>query len=149
MKRLLALLRKLPHRVDGSVFVEYLLLVTLVGIGVIAGSAHLAQCSHQRVERPGQRDCKYQHLTLDRCSFTTHDTPVAQFAPFHLALLRRAARCSSDRRSRIAFLRSTRRRGVEAVEVMVALPVLIVVTLAIFQFGILMLYLSGRSHGHD
>lgn len=41
MKRLLTLLRKLPYRVEGSVFVEYLLLVTLVGIGVIAGLATL------------------------------------------------------------------------------------------------------------
>lgn len=41
MKRLLTLLRKLPHRVEGSVFVEYLLLVTLVGIGVLAGLATL------------------------------------------------------------------------------------------------------------
>lgn len=46
---------------------------------------------------------------------------------------------SSARRRRITSSRSTRRRGVESVEVMVALPVLVIVTLAIFQFGILML----------
>ncbi len=36
MKRLL---RRFRNETDGSVFVEYLLLVTLIGIGVIAGLA--------------------------------------------------------------------------------------------------------------
>jgi pilus assembly protein Flp/PilA len=39
MKRLRKLFRNLFTRTHGSVFVEYLLLVTLVGIGVIAGLA--------------------------------------------------------------------------------------------------------------
>ena len=39
MKRLSKLFRRLVRRVDGAVFVEYLLLLTLVGIGVIAGLA--------------------------------------------------------------------------------------------------------------
>lgn len=37
--RLVGRLRQLRHDVEGSVFVEYLLLLTLVGIGVIAGLA--------------------------------------------------------------------------------------------------------------
>ncbi len=37
--RLAGRLRRLRKEVDGSVFVEYLLLLTLVGIGVIAGLA--------------------------------------------------------------------------------------------------------------
>jgi len=37
--RLAARLRRLRKDVDGSVFVEYLLLLTLVGIGVIVGLA--------------------------------------------------------------------------------------------------------------
>ena len=41
MKRLTNLLNKLRTQVQGSVFVEYLLLLTLVGIGVIAGLAAL------------------------------------------------------------------------------------------------------------
>jgi pilus assembly protein Flp/PilA len=39
MNRIGKLLRRLARRVDGAVFVEYLLLLTLVGIGVIAGLA--------------------------------------------------------------------------------------------------------------
>ncbi|MCO6457527.1 MAG: hypothetical protein J5I93_19680 [Pirellulaceae bacterium] len=39
MKRLLKTLHGLRTQVDGSVFVEYLLLITLVGIGIIAGLA--------------------------------------------------------------------------------------------------------------
>ena len=37
--RLAGSLRRLRKEVDGSVFVEYLLLLTLVGIGVIVGLA--------------------------------------------------------------------------------------------------------------
>jgi len=37
--RLEGRLRRLRHDVKGSIFVEYLLLLTLVGIGVIAGLA--------------------------------------------------------------------------------------------------------------
>ncbi len=37
--RLVGRLRQLRHDVGGSVFVEYLLLLTLVGIGVIVGLA--------------------------------------------------------------------------------------------------------------
>ena len=39
MRRLKTMLRRLHTQVDGGVFVEYLLLVTIVGIGVIAGLA--------------------------------------------------------------------------------------------------------------
>ena len=39
MRRLRRLLRRLYRQTDGSVFVEYLLLLTLVGIGLIAGLA--------------------------------------------------------------------------------------------------------------
>ncbi len=39
MKRIITLFRQLRTQVDGSVFVEYLLLLTLIGIGVIAGLA--------------------------------------------------------------------------------------------------------------
>lgn len=39
MKRLITLFHKLRTQIHGSVFVEYLLLLTLVGIGVIAGLA--------------------------------------------------------------------------------------------------------------
>lgn len=39
MKRLMHLYRKLRAQIGGGVFVEYLLLLTLVGIGVIAGLA--------------------------------------------------------------------------------------------------------------
>lgn len=39
MKRLINRVKKLRTQVQGSVFVEYLLLLTLVGIGVIAGLA--------------------------------------------------------------------------------------------------------------
>ena len=39
MNRIGKLFRRLARRVDGAVFVEYLLLLTLVGIGVIAGLA--------------------------------------------------------------------------------------------------------------
>ena len=39
MRRLKKLLRRLRTQIAGGVFVEYLLLVTLVGIGVIAGLA--------------------------------------------------------------------------------------------------------------
>ncbi len=39
MHSLLNLWRRIVRQVDGAVFVEYLLLVTLVGIGVIAGLA--------------------------------------------------------------------------------------------------------------
>jgi pilus assembly protein Flp/PilA len=39
MNRIGKLLRRLARRVDCAVFVEYLLLLTLVGIGVIAGLA--------------------------------------------------------------------------------------------------------------
>lgn len=41
MKRLLRIFRQLRRQVQGAVFTEYLLLVTLVGIGVIAGIATL------------------------------------------------------------------------------------------------------------
>lgn len=41
MRRFLRLLQKLRDQVHGAVFTEYLLLVTLVGIGVIAGIATL------------------------------------------------------------------------------------------------------------
>lgn len=37
--RIIRLLARLRKRVDGAIFVEYLLLLTLVGIGVIAGLA--------------------------------------------------------------------------------------------------------------
>ena len=39
MKRLRTLITRLRSEVKGAVFVEYLLLLTLVGIGVIAGLA--------------------------------------------------------------------------------------------------------------
>ncbi len=39
MKRLFSILRQLRDDARGSVFVEYLLLLTLIGIGVIAGLA--------------------------------------------------------------------------------------------------------------
>ncbi len=39
MKRLRTLITRLRTEVKGAVFVEYLLLLTLVGIGVIAGLA--------------------------------------------------------------------------------------------------------------
>ncbi len=39
MNRILNLWRRIVQQVDGAVFVEYLLLLTLVGIGVIAGLA--------------------------------------------------------------------------------------------------------------
>ena len=39
MKRLRTLITRLKSEVKGAVFVEYLLLLTLVGIGVIAGLA--------------------------------------------------------------------------------------------------------------
>lgn len=39
MKRLRILIKRLRTEVKGAVFVEYLLLLTLVGIGVIAGLA--------------------------------------------------------------------------------------------------------------
>lgn len=39
MKWLMKNVRKLRRNCDGSVFVEYLLLLTIVGIGVIAGLA--------------------------------------------------------------------------------------------------------------
>ena len=39
MRRIIRLWRNLRTQIDGAVFVEYLLLVTLVGIGVIAGIA--------------------------------------------------------------------------------------------------------------
>ena len=41
MKLLIRTARKLRHDVRGAVFVEYLLLLTLVGIGVICGLATL------------------------------------------------------------------------------------------------------------
>ena len=41
MRRFLRVLQKLRNQVHGAVFTEYLLLVTLVGIGVIAGIATL------------------------------------------------------------------------------------------------------------
>ena len=41
MKRLRKLLRRLRRDTHGGVFVEYLLLLTIVGIGVIAGLATL------------------------------------------------------------------------------------------------------------
>jgi pilus assembly protein Flp/PilA len=41
MKRLLRLARRLRYDIGGAVFVEYLLLLTLVGIGVICGLATL------------------------------------------------------------------------------------------------------------
>ncbi len=39
MKRMANILRKLARETDGAVFVEYLLLLTIVGIGAIAGLA--------------------------------------------------------------------------------------------------------------
>jgi pilus assembly protein Flp/PilA len=39
MKKMILLSRRLWTQVRGGVFVEYLLLVTLIGIGVIAGLA--------------------------------------------------------------------------------------------------------------
>jgi Flp pilus assembly pilin Flp len=39
MKRIISLARELRSQVQGSVFVEYLLLLTLIGIGVIVGLA--------------------------------------------------------------------------------------------------------------
>lgn len=39
MKRLRVLFKRLRRQVSGAVFVEYLLLSTIVGIGVIAGLA--------------------------------------------------------------------------------------------------------------
>ena len=39
MKLLKKLIKRLKSQTDGAVFVEYLLLLTLVGIGVIAGLA--------------------------------------------------------------------------------------------------------------
>lgn len=39
MKRAIQIFRRLRRQVRGAVFVEYLLLLTLVGIGVIAGLA--------------------------------------------------------------------------------------------------------------
>ena len=39
MRRIKTIFRRLRTQVDGGVFVEYLLLVTIVGIGVIAGLA--------------------------------------------------------------------------------------------------------------
>ncbi len=39
MKRIISLARELRTQVQGSVFVEYLLLLTLIGIGVIVGLA--------------------------------------------------------------------------------------------------------------
>jgi Flp pilus assembly pilin Flp len=41
MRRFLRVIQKLRNQVHGAVFTEYLLLVTLVGIGVIAGIATL------------------------------------------------------------------------------------------------------------
>ncbi len=41
MKRLLATIKRLRDEVHGAVFVEYLLLTTLIGIGVICGLAVL------------------------------------------------------------------------------------------------------------
>jgi Flp pilus assembly pilin Flp len=41
MRRFLRVLRQLRDQAHGAVFTEYLLLVTLVGIGVIAGIATL------------------------------------------------------------------------------------------------------------
>lgn len=41
MRRFLRVLNKLYNQANGAVFTEYLLLVTLVGIGVIAGVATL------------------------------------------------------------------------------------------------------------
>lgn len=41
MKRLLGKIKRLRDEVHGAVFVEYLLLTTLVGIGVICGLAAL------------------------------------------------------------------------------------------------------------
>ncbi|MEQ8789774.1 MAG: hypothetical protein RIC55_26000 [Pirellulaceae bacterium] len=41
MRRLLRTIKKLRDQTHGAVFTEYLLLVTLVGIGVIAGIATL------------------------------------------------------------------------------------------------------------
>lgn len=43
MTRLLTKIRRLRRQVRGSVFVEYLLLATLVGIGVIAGLGTVRQ----------------------------------------------------------------------------------------------------------
>jgi len=39
MKRMTRLFRQLRAQVDGSVVVEYLIMLTLIGIGVIAGLA--------------------------------------------------------------------------------------------------------------
>ena len=39
MKRISSVLRTLMRNADGAVFVEYLLLLTIVGIGAIAGLA--------------------------------------------------------------------------------------------------------------
>jgi Flp pilus assembly pilin Flp len=39
MKRLKTIYKRLKNEISGAVFVEYLLLLTLVGIGVIAGLA--------------------------------------------------------------------------------------------------------------
>lgn len=39
MKRIAALFRNFTQQTDGAVFVEYLLLLTIVGIGAIAGLA--------------------------------------------------------------------------------------------------------------
>lgn len=39
LKRLKKQVRRTNHRLRGSIFVEYILLVTLVGIGIIAGLA--------------------------------------------------------------------------------------------------------------
>ena len=41
MKRLINRLLRLRHEVGGAVFVEYLLLLTIIGIGVICGLATL------------------------------------------------------------------------------------------------------------
>jgi pilus assembly protein Flp/PilA len=41
MKRLIKRLLRLRHEVGGAVFVEYLLLLTIIGIGVICGLATL------------------------------------------------------------------------------------------------------------
>jgi len=41
MKRLMKRLLRLRHEVRGAVFVEYLLLLTIIGIGVICGLATL------------------------------------------------------------------------------------------------------------
>ena len=41
MQRLIKRLLRLRHEVSGAVFVEYLLLLTIIGIGVICGLATL------------------------------------------------------------------------------------------------------------